>query len=66
MGNCPISGEECDCIMPCRIPEMRLLSAHESDDTLDEYGIFLGDECVAHYEGWSQARMALAEMMKRP
>lgn len=65
MNNCPIDGKECDCIMPCRVPEIRLIWQHESDDTLDEYGIFVGDECVAEYEGENQARIALDRMLKR-
>lgn len=64
-GKCPIDGKQCDCIIPCQIPEVRLIWAHESDDTLDEYGIFVGGECVAHFEGENQARMALDEMMSR-
>lgn len=66
MGYCPIDGKECDCIVPCSLPEMRLLWAHETDSALDEYGIFLNGECVAHYEGENQARMALQKMLASP
>lgn len=63
MGCCPIDGKECDCIVPCAIPEMRLIRAHENDSTLDEYGIFVRGECVAHYEGENQARTALQKLL---
>jgi hypothetical protein len=64
MGNCQIDGKECDCIVPCALPEMRLIWAHENDDTLDEWGIFLRGECIAKYEGENQTRMALEDMLR--
>jgi hypothetical protein len=43
---------------------MRLIWAHENDDTLDEWGIFLRGECIAKYEGENQTRMALEDMLR--
>lgn len=45
------------------VPRIELLRAHETDDTLDEYGIFVSGKCIAHYEGENQARMALRELL---
>jgi len=45
-------------------PEMRLIWAHENDDTLDEWGVFIGDKCVAKFEGENQARMYLEDLIR--
>lgn len=47
-----------------KIPYIKLMWAHENDDTLDEYGIFVADKCVEQYEGENQTRMRLAELLK--